>query len=65
MSDRIYVVVSLNGPKRLIRAATKAQAINHCAKSTFSAEVASQDDLIELAGKTKVEVAAQQEVQSS
>ncbi len=64
MSDRIYVITSISpdAPKRLVRASSKAQAIGHCAKSTFSAEVASQDDLIELASKCKVETA--NEVQS-
>lgn len=55
---RVYVVKPITGPKRLVRASSKSQAIGHCARSTFSAEVAGQDELIALAGSgTKVELA--------
>ena len=60
MSDRIYVISSLvpDAPKRLVRAASKAQAIGHCARSTFSASLPSQDELFALAGKgVKIETA--------
>ena len=44
---RIYVVTTDAGA-RLVEAASKAQAISYVAKSTISAEVASQRDLVSL-----------------
>lgn len=49
---RIYVVAQQDGDKKtehLVRAVSPAQAINHVAKPQFSAEVASQDDVLRLA----------------
>ena len=45
-AQRIYLV---NGPtgSRLVKATIASQAITHVAKSSFSAKVASQDDLVE------------------
>jgi len=45
-TTRIYLV---NGPtgSRLVRASVPAQAITHVAKQSFSATIASQDDLVE------------------
>lgn len=48
--SRIYVVKH-NNAQRLVRAGNPAQAIRHVAKKEISAEVASQDQLVELAGK--------------
>lgn len=49
---RIYVVTDTDGEgrtedKRLVRAVSAAQAIRHCADH-YKAEVASQDDIVEL-----------------
>lgn len=52
MAARIYVVKQKSGDnttEHLVRAANVAQAINAVAKPQFSAEVASQDDLVRLA----------------
>lgn len=61
MATRVYLVTAINGDKRLVRASNKAQAVNHCAKSTFSASLPSQDELFELAGKgVKIENAVEE-----
>lgn len=53
MAVRIYVVKQQHSgdstTEHLVRAATVAQAINAVSKPQFSAEVASQDDLLRLA----------------
>lgn len=54
-TTRIYLV---NGPtgSRLVRASVPSQAITHVAKQSFSASIASQDDLVEaLSSGIKVE----------
>jgi hypothetical protein len=49
MSARIYAVYDgKNG--RLVKAKTRAQALSHVAQSTFSVQVASQDELVTLLG---------------
>lgn len=49
MSTRIYLVTDQESKaKRLIRAASQAQAIRHAVASRFGAEVASQNDLVQL-----------------
>ena len=54
-STRVYIVTGPTG-NRLVKATVASQAITHVAKSSFSAKVASQDDLIEELSKgTKVE----------
>ena len=46
-ATRIYLVKdSETGGKRLIRASNVAQAVRHAARAQFTAEVASQDDLV-------------------
>lgn len=60
-NTRIYLITDINNHKRLVRASSKAQAIGHCARKTFAAEVATQDDLVEHAGKLKVETAGAEE----
>lgn len=45
MTTRIYRVISAHGDK-LVRAASQAQAIRHVVANTYTAKVASQDDLI-------------------
>jgi hypothetical protein len=51
---RIYKVVQITSPTttevRLVRAANRIQAENFVASTTISAELASQDDMIELIG---------------
>lgn len=55
MTTRIYVVC-FGEATRLVRAATKSQAVRHVADSLIAASVATQDDLITALGKgTKVE----------
>lgn len=56
--DRVYRVKH-SDKDHLVRASNKAQAINHVARHIIMAEVASQDDLIELAGKVEVETAGE------
>lgn len=60
MSDnnRIYVVTQATGEgdgstdqQHLVRAGSQAQAIRHVVGNQFSAEVATQDDLVTLIGK--------------
>ena len=55
---RIYVVTCGTDNKTLVRATSQAQAIGHVVRSLYTAEVASQDDIVALlaAGK-KVEEA--------
>jgi len=49
MTTRIYLVTNTETNKhRLIRAATRAQAIRHAASTMFDIEVAGQDDLVSL-----------------
>lgn len=49
MSNRIYLVTDQQTQsKRLIRAASQAQAIRNAVQGRFDAAVASQDDLAEL-----------------
>ena len=56
-STRIYIVTSTDGATRLVKATVASQAITHVAKNTFTAKVASQDDLVEaLSNGIKVEV---------
>lgn len=50
-NTRIYVVNETNGPSHLVRAATPAQAIRHIVSDRFIAEVASQQQLVDLLGK--------------
>ena len=54
-ATRIYIVSGPTGI-RLVRASVPAQAITHVAKQSFSASIASQDDLVEaLSNGIKVE----------
>ena len=55
---RVYLVKSAT-TQQLIRASNVSQAIGFAARNTFKAAVASQDDLIDLAGKVKVEEAGE------
>lgn len=45
---RIYLVVCDTGAERLINATSKAAAIHCCVKAAYSADVASQSDLVRL-----------------
>ena len=59
MSKRIYSVTDgATAITRLVRAANQAQALSHVARSTFSVQVASQNELVaQLQSGTKVEEA--------
>ncbi|MCG7932864.1 MAG: hypothetical protein N0E44_22875 [Candidatus Thiodiazotropha lotti] len=48
---RIYTVTDTEGTTNLVRAVSRQGAIGHVARSTFTAEVASQERLVELVGK--------------
>lgn len=52
MATRIYLVKQIINrdevKRRLVRASTPASAIRHCADNQFSANVATQDELISL-----------------
>lgn len=55
MSERIYLVRYLGTPSpqplRLVRAPNRAQALRHVADDILTADVASQNDLVELVGR--------------
>ena len=59
-ATRIYVVANGASSPRLVHAANSAQARNHVARESITVAVASQDDLIALAGTVKVETAGQE-----
>jgi hypothetical protein len=46
-TQRIYIVGTPTGETRLVRASVKQQALSHVANSTFTVQVASQDDLVQ------------------
>jgi len=46
-TQRIYIVGTPTGETRLVRASIKQQALSHVANSTFTVQVASQDDLVQ------------------
>ena len=46
-TQRIYIVETPNGDIRLVRASLRQQALSHVANSTFTVQVASQDDLVD------------------
>jgi hypothetical protein len=46
-AQRIYIVGTPNGNIRLVRASLRQQALSHVANSTFTVQVASQDDLVQ------------------
>jgi hypothetical protein len=49
MKERIYIVTNnVTGNMRLVRSATRQQAVAHVANATLIGEVASQDDLVKL-----------------
>jgi hypothetical protein len=50
MPKRTYLV-TIGNVKRLVKAATRAQAVNHVVADTITASVATQDDLEELLPK--------------
>lgn len=50
-ATRIYLVGSLSGTTRLVRAATPQQAISHVAHSQFTVRVPTQDELISAVSK--------------
>ena len=50
-TQRIYIVGTPTGETRLVRASIKQQALHHVANSTFTVQVASQDDLVKAVTK--------------
>ena len=47
-AKRIYLVTGSEGTTpRLVRAVSQASAINHCVRGSYSAKVATQDDIVE------------------
>lgn len=50
-STRIYIVGSLDGTVRLVRASTPHQAISHVAHTQFTVRVPTQDELVNAVGK--------------
>jgi hypothetical protein len=56
VSTRIYVIADANTKEeRLIRASTQSQAIRFASRTAFDVHVATQDDLVALLQKVKVE----------
>ena len=45
-TQRIYTVGTPDGKVRLVKAASRAQALSHVANSVFVIRVANQDDLV-------------------
>ena len=55
-NQRIYLVTTNDGNKRLVKATQRQQALSHVANSLFTVRVASQDDLVAaLTSGTEVE----------
>jgi hypothetical protein len=55
-ATRIYLVTGSAGEVRLVKASVPSQAITHVAKQSFSACIASQDDLVKaISNGVKVE----------
>lgn len=50
-NTRIYLVGSLDGSVRLVRASTPHQAISHVAHLQFTVRVPTQDELVNAASK--------------
>ena len=50
-NTRIYIVGSLDGTTRLVRATTPHQAISHVAHSQFTVRVPTQDELVTAVSK--------------
>jgi hypothetical protein len=50
-NSRIYIVGSLDGSTRLVRAATPHQAISHVAHLQFTVRVPTQDELVAAVSK--------------
>ena len=50
-TQRIYIVGTPTGETRLVRASVKQQALSYVANSTFTVQVASQDDLVQAVTK--------------
>ncbi len=49
MANRIYLVIDKNtGIERLIRAASRAEAVRFVARTSLESKAASQDDLVRL-----------------
>lgn len=50
-TTRIYIIGSLDGSTRLVRATTPHQALSHVAHSQFTVRVPTQDELVAAVGK--------------
>jgi hypothetical protein len=62
--SRIYVVSREGDKKReLVRAKSQSQAINHIVRNEFKAEVASQDQILELGPQGVVDATADVDVE--
>lgn len=60
MPSRIYLVTDKGRPPRLVEATHPAQAVGHVARASITAEIASQQDLVDLVRKgTRVEKAGE------
>lgn len=56
MKNRIYIVSTPDGQNRLVRSATRHQAVMHVANALIGADVATQDQLVDMIGNgVKVE----------
>ena len=62
--DKVYKVTAAEGSTMLIRAKTRQGAISLAASSLFKAELATQDDLIELIGRGAKVIEAQDEIEA-
>ena len=57
--SRIYVVIQVEKPQRLVEAYSPAQAIRHCAVKEYSARIPTTKEVVALmAAGVQVEVAA-------
>lgn len=51
MATRIYIIGSLDGTTRLVRATTPQQAVSHAAALQFTVRVPTQDELVAAVSK--------------
>lgn len=60
---KVYLVTDAEGKKSLVRATSRAMAVGYCARNAFKAQMATQDQIIDLlmSSTEKVQDATQDE----
>lgn len=64
LDTKIYKVTAAEGSTMLIRAKTRASALGIAASAIFKAELASQEDLVELVSKGAKVIEAEEPVEA-